>query len=237
VPLVVYGANAVLELLRSGEPVARLCLGPGPREAELAGAARQLGLRIETADRATLDRLAGSGHHQGAVAVTSPFRYAPLERLLDPRCGSALVLDGVQDPRNLGAILRTARAFGVGGVVLPRDRSVGVTPVVVAAAAGLLFDLPVAQVPNLVRAMEALKAGGFWLVGLAPRGGVPLERFEAPTRPALVAGGEGAGLRQLVSRTCDFSVSIPMEPAVESLNVGVAVAVALYHLVAHRREA
>jgi 23S rRNA (guanosine2251-2'-O)-methyltransferase len=85
--------------------------------------------------------------------------------------------------------------------------------------------------------MEALKAGGFWLVGLAPRGGVPLERFEAPTRPALVAGGEGAGLRQLVSRTCDFSVSIPMEPAVESLNVGVAVAVALYHLVAHRREA
>src|SRR3989454_2918413 len=135
-PLVVYGANAVLELLRSGEPVDRVRLGRGPRAAELSAAALARGVRVEAADRPALDRLAGSPHHQGAVAVAPPFAYAPLERLLAPRCPNALVLDGLQDPRNLGAILRTARALGVGGVVLPRDRSVGVTPVVAAASAG-----------------------------------------------------------------------------------------------------
>jgi len=233
-PLVVYGANAVLELLRSGSPLDRLCLGRGPRETELAAAARARGARIEGVDRAALDRLAASPHHQGAVAVTPPFAYAPLERLLAAGCPSVLVLDGVQDPRNLGAILRTARAIGVGGVVLPRDRSAGVTPVVVAAAAGLVFGLPIAQVPNLVRAMEALKAAGFWLVGLSPRGGSSLARFEPPSRPALVAGGEGEGLRPLVQRACDFSVSIPMAAGVESLNVGVAVAIALYELTTRR---
>jgi len=231
---VVYGANAVRELLRSGEPVTRLCLGQGPAEAELSAAARARGVRVEHAERAEIERVAGSAHHQGAVAVTPPFRYASLDRLGSPECRSALVLDGVQDPRNLGAILRTARAFGVGGVVLPRDRSVGVTPVVVAAAAGLLFGLPIAQVPNLVRAMETLKEGGFWLVGLAPRGGTPLDRFETPPRPALVVGGEGEGLRPLVGRSCDFQVSIPMAPGVESLNVGVAVAIALYAMIASR---
>src|SRR5881397_2892014 len=210
-PLVVYGANAVLELLRSGEPVDRLCLGRGPREAELSAAAHARGVRVEAADRPALDRLAGSPHHPGAVA-----------------------LDGLQDPRNLGAILRTARALGVGGVVLPRDRSVGVTPVVAAASAGLLFGLPVAQVPNLVRAMEALKAAGFWLVGLSPRGGTPPAHLEPPARPAVVAGGEGGGLRALVHRTCDFTASIPMASGVESLNVGVAVAIALYELTARR---
>src|SRR5438874_1227610 len=121
-PLVVYGANPILELLRGGEPVTRLLLGRGSREAELTAAARERDVRCESADRATLERLAGSPHHQGAVAVTGPFRYAPLERVLAEGCTSVLVLDGVQDPRNLGAILRTARAFGVGGVVLPRDR-------------------------------------------------------------------------------------------------------------------
>jgi 23S rRNA (guanosine2251-2'-O)-methyltransferase len=149
------------------------------------------------------------------VAVAPPFRYAPLERLLQPACPSALVLEGVQDPRNLGAILRTARA-------------------VVTAAAGVLFGLPVAQVPNLVRAMEALKEAGFWLVALVPRGGTLLEGFETPSRPALVAGGEGEGLRALARRTCDFAVSIPMAAGVESLNVSVAVGIALHGLTRRR---
>ncbi|MCI4348148.1 MAG: 23S rRNA (guanosine(2251)-2'-O)-methyltransferase RlmB [Thermoplasmata archaeon] len=231
-PLVVYGANPVLELLRSGEAVTRLCLGPGPRHGELRAAAAARGVPVETVDRPMLERIAGSPHHQGAVGVTAPFRYAPLDRLLEPGCRSALVLDGVQDPRNLGAILRTARGLGVGGVVLPRDRSAGVTGVVAAAAAGVLFGLRVAQVPNLVRAMEALKSAGFWLVGLAPRNGTPLDELETPSRPALVVGGEGEGLRSLVLRTCDFRVSIPMAPGVESLNVGVAVGIALHRLVA-----
>src|SRR5439155_4615390 len=156
-PLVVYGANPVLELLRVGEPVTRLLLGRGAREAELAAAAAEGKVRCESADRATLDRVAGSPHHQGVVAVTGPFRHTPHERVLADGCNSVLVLDGLQDPRNLGAVLRTARAFGVSGIVLPRARSVGVTPAVVAASAGLLFGVAIVQVPNLVRAMDALK--------------------------------------------------------------------------------
>src|SRR5919198_2318491 len=227
-PLVVYGANAVLELLRSGEPVTRVHLAHGPREAEVAAAARGRRVEVAAADRRTLERLAASPRHQGAVAVAPPFRYAPLERLLASGCPSALVLDGIQDPRNLGAILRTARAAGLGGVVLPRDRSVAITPVVVAAAAGTLFGLPIARVPNLVRAMEALKTAGYWLGGLVRRGGVAPQDLPRPARPALVVGGEGEGLRPLVRRTCDLAVSIPMGPGVESLNVGVAVRIMFF---------
>lgn len=232
--LIVYGANAVLELLRSEEPVTRVYVAPGPRASALESAARRRSIPVERAERGVLDRRAGSPHHQGAVALAPPYRYATLDRLLDPGCPSALVLDGVQDPRNLGAILRAARAAGVGGVILPRDRSVGVTPVVAAASAGLLFGLPVAQVPNLVRAMEQLKAAGFWLVGLVPRGGEAIHRRAVPGRPALVVGGEGEGMRPLVRRTCDFAVSIPMAPGVESLNVSVAVGIALYELILRR---
>jgi 23S rRNA (guanosine2251-2'-O)-methyltransferase len=232
--LIVYGANVVLELLHSEAPVTRVYLGPGPRVAELEEAARRRGVPVERAERSALDRRAGSPHHQGAVALAPPYRYATLDRLLDTACPSALVLDGIQDPRNLGAILRAARAAGVGGVVIPRDRSVGVTPVVAAASAGLLFGLVVAQVPNLVRAMEQLKAAGFWLVGLVPRGGEAIHRQTLPGRPALVVGGEGEGLRSLVKRTCDFAVSIPMAPGVESLNVSVAVGIALYELLLRR---
>ena len=167
-PLVVSGANGVLELLRSGATVERLLLGDGPRRAELLAEGRRRGLVAVDADRATLDRIAGRPGHQGAVAVAAPFRYASLETIAESRSPLVLVLDNVQDPRNLGALLRTARAAGAGGVVLPRDRSVGVTSVVAVASAGTLFGLPIVRVPNLVRAMNSLKAFGFWLVGLVP---------------------------------------------------------------------
>ena len=234
--LLVHGANAVAELLRSGEPVSRLQLQRGgPRADELAAIARARGVTADMVDRATLDRLAGTPHHQGAVAVTRPFPYRALEEVLAGDLRSALVLDGVQDPRNLGAILRTARAAGVGVVVLPRDRSVAVTPAVVSASAGQVFGLPITRVPNLVRSMEALREAGLWTVGLAPRGGTPLYGFAPPDKVALVAGGEGDGLRTLVRRTCDFTVSLPMAGGVESLNVGVAVALALYEVLVRPR--
>jgi 23S rRNA (guanosine2251-2'-O)-methyltransferase len=189
---------------------------------------------VEGADRTRLERLAGSPNHQGAVAVAPPFAYAPLERVLDPSCPSALLLDGIQDPRNLGAILRTARAAGVGAVVLPSDRCVGVTSAVVATASGLLFGLPIARVPNLVRAMGGMKEAGFWLTALDPREGESVYRAAPPPRLALVAGGEGDGLRTLVRRSCDFAVSIPMSPGVESLNVGVAIGIVVFELVVRR---
>lgn len=229
-PLTIFGTNPVLELLRSDAPVTRVYLAHGPRGAEIEDAARRRGTPVEGTTRDALERRAGSPHHQGAVAITPPFRYADMAQVVAPGCPSALVLDGVQDPRNLGAILRTARAAGAGAVVLPRDRCVAVTPVVVAASAGLAFGLPIVRVTNLVRAMQELKDAGYWLFGLVPRDGDPIFARASVGRPALVAGGEGEGMRSLVRRTCDFAVSIPMAAGVESLNVSVAVGIALYEL-------
>jgi 23S rRNA (guanosine2251-2'-O)-methyltransferase len=229
-PLVVVGVNPVLELLRAGVPLARLVVGPGPRRAEIVAASARGGVAYEEADRQSLDRLAGSGGHQGVAAVVPPFRYESLEDVCAAPADLALVLDGIQDPRNLGAILRTARAAGVGGVVLPQDRSAGITSVVISASAGALFGLRIARVPNLVRAMGHLREAGYWLVGLVPAATPSLHTLELPPRIALVVGAEGGGLRQLVRRTCDFEARIPMAPGVESLNVSVATGVALFEL-------
>src|SRR5215470_721674 len=136
--LVVYGVNAVEGLLRADVVVDRLHVAPGRAGERLAALARSRGIRCDESDRATLDRIAGTPHHQGAVATTAPYRYADLDAVAAPNRG-VLLLDSVQDPRNLGAILRTARAAGVGGVVLPQDRSVGITSVVAATSAGCLF--------------------------------------------------------------------------------------------------
>jgi 23S rRNA (guanosine2251-2'-O)-methyltransferase len=232
--LVVYGLNAVEALLRSANVVERVVIAGGRGSTTIATLARARRVAVEEADRATLDRLAGHPHHQGAVAFSGPYRYADVEDVAEEQ-GGLLVLDSVQDPRNLGAILRTARGAGVSGVVLPQDRSVGVTPVVVASSAGCLFGLRIARVPNLVRAMEALKAKGNWLVGLVPSAERSLYALPAVDRPALVVGGEGEGLRPLVRRTCDFEASLPMAPGVESLNVSVATGIALYELLVRPR--
>jgi 23S rRNA (guanosine2251-2'-O)-methyltransferase len=229
-PIVVHGVNAVLELLRSETPLERVLVQPGARTAAVGEAARRRGVACATADRGLLDRTAGSPDHQGAVAVGVRVRWATLEDIAVPSCRGALCLDGVQDPRNLGAILRSARAAGIGGVVLPQDRSAGVTPVVAVSSAGAVFGLAIARVPNLVRAMEGLKTAGFWTVGLAGDARTSLWDLDVPQRPALVVGGEGEGLRPLVRRTCDFEASIPMAAGVESLNVSVATGVALFEL-------
>src|SRR5215831_7660253 len=227
--LVVYGLNAVQALLAHDTPVERLVVTGERPHPDLVAGARRRGVACETADRGTLDRLAGGPHHQGVVAVAAPYRYAELADVARDAT-SALVLDSIQDPRNLGAILRTARAAGVGAVVLPQDRSVGVTSVVAVASAGTLFGLPIVRVANLVRAMNSLKAFGFWLIGLVPSSPQSLFELDVPDRVALVVGSEGSGLRQLVQRTCDLEVAIPMAPGVESLNVSVAAGVALFEL-------
>lgn len=227
--LTVYGVNAVLEVLQSGAEIERILAGPGPRRDEVVAAARARRVPVATVDRDELARVAQGPHHQGVVAILPAFAYVELEDVLAAPGRGILLLDGLQDPRNLGAILRTARAAGIQGVVLPKDRSVGVTSVVVAASAGLLFGLPIARVTNLVRSMEAIKTAGFWTVGLAA-GGQDVFAFEAPAQVAIVLGGEGEGLRPLVRQHCDFQVGIPMAPGVESLNASVAAGIAIYAL-------
>jgi 23S rRNA (guanosine2251-2'-O)-methyltransferase len=227
--LIVYGLNAVVALLGGDAPVERVVVVGGRTTDPIVALARRRGVRCEQADRAGVERIAGTPHHQGAVAVTPPFRYSDLREVVAGG-DRLLLLDSIQDPRNLGAILRTARAAGVGGVILPQDRSAGITPVVVSASAGYVFGLPIARVANLVRAMEDVKAAGFWLVGLVPQGERSLWELPPVEKPALVVGGEADGLRPLVRRHCDFEARLPMASGVESLNASVATGIALYEL-------
>jgi 23S rRNA (guanosine2251-2'-O)-methyltransferase len=175
-----------------------------------------------------LDRLAEGARHQGIVAEVDPYEYAEWEDLLDRNPDCLVALDEVTDPRNFGAIVRTAEASGAGGVLVPRHRSAGVTAVVARASAGATARVPVARVTNLVRALEASKEAGFWVIGLDGDAEETIFSVDLPERIVLVLGAEGRGLRPIVRRACDRLVSIPMRGAVGSLNVSVAAGIALY---------
>jgi len=242
---VLYGVNPVRELLRAGgEGVSELWLAEGATRGatfgeleRLAGAA---GARVRSAPRPRLDRLAGTDRHQGVVAVVADFRYAELEDLVARAAASGrapllVVLDGVEDPHNLGAIIRSAHALGAHGVIIPKDRAVGVTPAAAKASAGAVERCPVARVTNVAKTIEALKEAGVWSVALAADGDRPLAAVDLTGPVALVLGSEGEGLRPLVRKTCDLSASIPMTGEIDSLSVSASAAVALYEAARQRR--
>ena len=236
----ICGVNPVLEALAAGtRHFDRLLVVKGLRGKRLSEAIRRatrLGIPIRFEMRETLDRMAGGVPHQGIIAIVSEKPVLALPALLDEVKSPALlvVLDGVEDPRNLGAILRTAEAAGADGVLLPERHSAGLSEVVARASAGALEHVPVARVGNLVQALQALKERGVWVVGYDAAG---TERWDAVdlTKPvALVLGGEGRGMRRLVREHCDHLVSIPHFGHVTSLNVSVAAGVALYEAVRQR---
>ncbi len=187
------------------------------------------GVPLRPSNERLLTAMAGTPRHQGVVAACAPFPYVPLAQLLASGSDLLVVADQMQDPHNLGALLRTAEAAGAGGVIIPRDASVPVTAVVEAAAAGAAAVLPVCRVTNVVRALRALREGGYWTIGLVPKSGIDLLRFDSAKPAAVVVGGE-SGMRALVSRHCHVLASIPMFGRVESLNASVAAAIAVYHL-------
>jgi len=237
----ICGINPVFEALAAGtRHFDRLLIVKGLRSQRLSDAIRRathLGIPLRFEMRETLDRMAGGVPHQGVIAVVSEKPVLSLESLLETARDPALVvvLDGVEDPRNLGAILRTAEAAGADGVVLPERHSAGLSETVGRASAGALEHVQVARVGNLVQALEALKARGIWVVGFDAAG---TERWDAVDlgRPvALVLGGEGRGIRRLVREHCDHLVSIPHFGHIGSLNVSVAAGIALYEAVRQRR--
>jgi 23S rRNA (guanosine2251-2'-O)-methyltransferase len=240
-----YGLNPVRELLRaSSAEVSELWLGEGTTRgaafAELERLARAAGAKVRSAPRAKLDRLAGTDRHQGVVAVVAEFRYAAVEDLLERAAASGrppllVVLDGVEDPHNLGAIVRSAHALGAHGVVIPKDRAVGVTAAVAKASAGAVERLPVARVTNVTQCLEALKEAGVWSVGLAADAPKPVAALDLRAPTALVLGSEGEGLRPLVRRTCDLAAHIPMMGELDSLSVSASAAIALYEAARQRR--
>lgn len=185
---------------------------------------------MELSDQEALTRVAGTPHHQGVIADTVPFPYAELVDVLQRTPRLLVVGDQIQDPHNLGAVLRTAEAVGAGGLIVPKDGSVPVTPVVEASAAGAAARVAVCRVTNIARTLETLKQHGYWSIGLVPKGGVDLYDLDVPERAVVVIGGE-AGMRPLVAKRCDFAVSIPMFGQIESLNASVAAAIVLYELV------
>jgi 23S rRNA (guanosine2251-2'-O)-methyltransferase len=234
------GIHPVGEALRSGSAVERLVVARGnlsTRLEEIVKMARSRGVPVRFEDRAALNRLAGSREHQGVVALGGSKSAVGLEDLLEKAGNEGLLvlLDGIEDPQNLGAIIRTSLAAGADGVVIPERRAAGLTESVARASAGALQHLPVARVKNLVRAMEELKENGYWLVGLDERASQDYTRADLSGRLALVFGREGAGLHELSRKRCDFLASIPTQGPVRSLNVSVAAGVVLFEAVRQRR--
>jgi 23S rRNA (guanosine2251-2'-O)-methyltransferase len=224
------GIHPVREALRAGRPIDRVLIAKGaggPRLQELIDLCRERGVPVRFEPREQLDRAAGSAAHQGVVAFGAVEKYATLEET-SAAGGLHVVLDGVEDPHNLGAIIRTAHAAGAAAVVIPERRAAPLTDVVAKAAAGALAYLPVVRVSNLNRALESLKKSGYWIYGLDERGDQQYDRIDYTAPVAIVLGGEGRGLHEQVAKNCDFLVRIPMAGEVASLNVSVAAGVVLF---------
>jgi len=238
----IYGINSVTEALkargRTFEWVGMAKERHDIRLQRLIEDCRKLGIPVRFLQRTELDQMAANAAHQGVVAVTSAKQYNDLNDVIDAKRGQyslIVVLDGVEDPHNLGAILRTADAAGANGIVIPERRSASVTGTVTKASAGASEHMPIAKVTNIARTIEELKDKNVWTVGLDERGPQTYDELDYNMDCALVLGGEGKGLHELVKKKCDFVVSIPMLGKVPSLNVSVAGAVVLYEIVRQRR--
>ena len=242
---ILYGRQPVREALRAGRrQVFKVLLARGIKPTGIVGEilalAAEASVAIQPVERQELDQLGGEANHQGLAAEVSGYPYVDLEATLDAagQAGEApflLLLDHVQDPQNLGSLLRAAEAAGVHGVVIPGRRAVGVTPAAVRASAGAAEQVHVVQVSNLVQAMERLKAAGVWLAGLeALPEALPYTGADLSGPLGLVVGSEGQGLARLVRERCDFLIRLPLRGQVESLNAGVAGAIALYEALRQR---
>jgi 23S rRNA (guanosine2251-2'-O)-methyltransferase len=235
--MIVYGINPVLEALKVGRVTAVwMAAGANPRLQQVADLARQKGVAVRSRDGQSLDRLAEGGVHQGVVAElreTGPLSVGDLVR---GASGPPLivVLDGIEDPHNVGAILRTSDAAGVDGVIRQSRRAAPLGGVVAKASAGAVAHVKVADVVNIARAVEELKEAGVWTIGLAGDAPKRYDEIDFSLPSALVLGAEGDGLRRLVRERCDWLVSIPMQGQIESLNVSVAAGVVLFEAVRQR---
>lgn len=239
---VIFGIHAVEEALKArGRAFDYVAVARERSDAKLqriVEACRKLGVPVRFEAREQLTRLAKSATHQGVVALAAQKKYQDVEDLLQARRGKfafLAVLDGVEDPHNLGALIRTADAAGCDGIVIPERRAVGVTGTVVKASAGASEHLPVAKVTNVTRTLEELKKNNIWTVGLDERGKQDYDQVDYKMDCAIVLGAEGHGLHELVRKTCDFLVRIPMMGKVPSLNVSVAGAIVMYEVARQRR--
>jgi 23S rRNA (guanosine2251-2'-O)-methyltransferase len=224
------GIHPIREALRARRPIERVLISKGsggPRLQEIIDLCRQQGIPVRFEPKDQLDRLSHNAAHQGVVAVGSAHQYQSIDDVL-ARKGLLVLLDGVEDPHNLGAIIRTAHAAGAAAVVVPERRAAGLSETVAKASAGALSYLPVVRAGNLNRTLDQLKESGYWIYGLDQRGEKLYDHVAYAEPTAIVLGGEGKGLHQQVARHCDELVRIPMAGEVSSLNVSVAAGVVLF---------
>ena len=242
------GIHAVKEALEAGRAMDRILIAKGRQDTrmeEIVQLARKQNIAVRFEDRGQLDRLADSRDHQGVVALVATRAASTLDDILAAANSGAdhgtngliVLLDGVEDPHNLGAIIRTALAAGAHGVVIPERRAAGLTDTVARASAGAISHLPVAKVTNLARSMEELKEAGYWLVGLDETAEKSYTEVDYTSPIGIVLGGEGNGLHDLTRKRCDFVVSLPTIGPVKSLNVSVAAGVVLFEALRQRRAA
>ncbi len=239
---IIYGVNPVLEALRGKRRAFELFVAGGSsdrRYAKLLELAKERGVPVRQREKGDISRLCGTEHHQGAALRVEAFAYAGLEDILgrwraSGETGLLVVCDGVQDPRNLGALIRSAACAGAHGVVIPKDRAVGVTATVEKASAGAVETIPVAQVANIAQTLEELKKEGFWIYGAAGDAAASVYGQDFRGNTVVVIGGEGEGIRPLVRKRCDHLVSIPIRGGVSSLNAAVAAGVFLFEIVRQR---
>ncbi len=241
---VIYGIHAVSEALKSRERnfdyVAVLRDRIDPRTQRIIDDCRVSGISVRFVTRAEIDRATNTSNHQGVMAFTSRKKFSELEQIIENKNGKysfLVVLDGVEDPHNLGALLRSADGAGVDGVVIPERRAAGITGTVVKASAGASEHLSVARVVNIARTLEELKDHNIWTVGLDERGAQAYHEIDYNMDCALVLGAEGKGLHDLVRKKCDMLVSIPMMGRVSSLNVSVAGGIVMYEVLRQRQVA
>ncbi|HKN73931.1 MAG TPA: 23S rRNA (guanosine(2251)-2'-O)-methyltransferase RlmB [Candidatus Acidoferrum sp.] len=239
------GIHAIREALDAGRPFDRILIARGRQDTrveEIVQLARARDIPVRFEDRGQLDRMANTKDHQGVVALAAASAPATLESILaaankSPGHGSKgliVLLDGVEDPHNLGAVIRTALAAGAHGVIIPERRAVGLTDTVARASAGAIAHLPVAKVTNLAQTMEELKEAGYWLIGLDERADKSYTEADYTSPVGIVLGGEGKGLHDLTRKRCDFVVSLPTTGPVKSLNVSVAAGVVLFEALRQR---
>ena len=239
----IYGTNPVSEALGSSRCRMReiwVAQGRGLKGLEgIIGVAESKGITIKKVARSQLDSLAKNMPHQGVAGFIDQFDYADLDEVLKRGQGDPflLILDGIEDPRNLGAIIRTADACGVWGVIIPKDRAAGITPAVVKSSAGAVFHIPLVRVTNIASTISKIKERGIWVAGAAAEAPIQIYDHDLAIPLAVVIGGEGRGIRPLVKRGCDLLVSIPLQGKVNSLNASVAGAIILYEVLRQRRHA
>jgi 23S rRNA (guanosine2251-2'-O)-methyltransferase len=227
---ILIGIHPVVEALRARRPLDRVLIAKGiagSRVQEIIDLSRKNSTPLRFEERSALDRLAGSAAHQGVVALGAAKQYAEMETVVDD-ARMLVVLDGVEDPHNLGAVIRTAHAAGADAVIVPERRAAGLTETVAKAAAGALEHLPVVRVTNINRTLEDVKKRGFWIYGIDERGDQDYSQMDYADRSVLVFGAEGKGLHQMVRQHCDVLVRIPVTGKISSLNVSVATGVVLF---------